>query len=180
MSDKKEIDPITGQFDFSERVPAGDTHVRQVCNACGFVHYANPKIVVGSIVQWEDRILMCKRDIEPRSGFWTLPAGYLEEHETMVEGAMREAREEAEADITIYQLLAVYNIPRISQVQLMYLAKLNSPDIGPGIESQEVALLKWSEIPWENLAFPSVVWALNHFDQVRGQESFVPFGNPEA
>lgn len=180
MNDKKSFDPVTGQFDFSQKIPEGDDKVRAVCNQCGFVHYANPKIVVGSVVQWEDRILMCRREIEPRRGFWTLPAGYLEEHETTQDGARREAQEEACADITITALLAIYNIPRISQVQLMHKAVLNSDDIAAGPESQEVALFTWDEIPRGELAFPSVVWALNQFRQVRGSDHFQPFGNPEG
>jgi ADP-ribose pyrophosphatase YjhB (NUDIX family) len=180
MGDKRKYDPITGQFDFSQKTPEGDDKERAVCNQCGFIHYVNPKVVVGSVVQWGNRILMCRREIEPRRGFWTLPAGYLEEHETTEEGAMREAQEEACADISITGLLAVYNIPRISQVQLMYTAELTSEDIAPGPESQEVALFSWDEIPRGQLAFPSVVWALNQFRQVQGRDHFPPFGTPEG
>lgn len=121
---------------------------------------------------------MCRRAIEPRAGFWTLPAGYLEEHETTQAGARREAREEACAVIETGALLAVYNIPRISQVQLIYRARLADPAIAPGPESTEVALFRWEEIPWGEIAFPSVVWALNHHRQALDRDSFPPFTNP--
>ena len=114
------------------RVPEGDDRPRLVCDACGFIRYENPKIVVGSVATWEGRILLCRRAIEPQSGFWTLPAGFLELHEDPAEGARREAEEEAEAEIVIDALLAVYTIPRISLVQLFYRAHLAQPEIGPG------------------------------------------------
>ncbi|TNE36185.1 MAG: NUDIX domain-containing protein, partial [Alphaproteobacteria bacterium] len=123
---------------FSLRIPEGDDRERQVCDTCGFINYSNPKIVVGSVVTHGDKFLLCKRAIEPRAGFWTLPAGYLEHHETVQNGAIREAREEACAQIEIEALLAVYNIPRISQVQLMHVARLTSDDIAAGPESLEV------------------------------------------
>ena len=162
---------------FVRRVPEGDTHPRLVCGDCGFVNYENPKVVVGSVCTWEDRILLCRRAIEPRRGFWTLPAGYLEVHETTMEGARREAQEEACADIEIQHLLAVYNIPRISQVQVIYRARLLS-DVAAGPESQEVGLFRWDEIPWDDLAFPSVRWALHHYREVRDQAVFSARTNP--
>ncbi len=151
---------------------------RYVCGDCGHVYYTNPKIVVGSVVTFEEKILMCRRAIEPRRGFWTLPAGYLEEHETPEDGARREAREEAEADIKIDALLAVYAVPHISQVQLMYRATLAKPEFAAGPESLEVQLFSWEEIPWSELAFPSVKWALDHYAEIKGQTVFAPFGNP--
>lgn len=169
---------------FSLRVPDGDTHARHVCNDCGYIHYTNPKIVVGSVVTWhgaEDgvvRYLMCRRAIEPRKGFWTLPAGYLENGETTDAGARREAFEEACADIRIDALLAVYSLAHISQVQLMYKATLLSPDIGVGEESLEVALFRKEDIPWDELAFPSVRWALTQFQEVAQLPVFAPFTNP--
>ncbi len=180
MADKTPYDPLTEQFSFSTKVPVGDDHERLVCDTCGWVHYINPKIVVGSVCQWQDRILLCKRAIEPRKGFWTIPAGFLEERETLEQGAMREAREEANADITITALLAIYNVPHISQVQIMHVANLNNADVSIGPESEEVALVKWDEIPWNELAFPSVDWALNQYREVSEMESFMPFGNPEG
>lgn len=162
---------------FLRRVPEGEDRERDVCGTCGFINYVNPKIVVGSVVTFGDRILFCKRAIEPRKGFWTLPAGFMEERETAEEGAMREAMEEACATIEIDGLLACYSVPRISQVQLMYRARLVDPNIAAGPESTEVALLTWDEIPWQDLAFPSVVWALQHYEQwLNGAPA--PFGNP--
>ena len=117
---------------FSRRMPEGDNRERLVCDSCGFVSYENPKLVVGSVCTWGDRILLCKRAIEPRRGFWTLPAGYLEVREATSDGAAREAWEEAMARIEIDALLAVYNIPRISQVQVIYRARLLSPDVAAG------------------------------------------------
>ena len=151
---------------------------RYVCGDCGHIYYTNPKIVVGSVVTFEDKFLLCRRAIEPRRGFWTLPAGFLEEHETPEDGARREAREEAEADIQINALLAVYAVPHISQVQLMYRATLKEPVFAAGPESLESKLFAWDEIPWSELAFPSVKWALEHYSQSKDQPVFAPFGNP--
>ena len=162
---------------FSPKIPPGDDKIRQVCNDCGFVNYINPKIVAGSVVTKENKILLCKRAIEPRKNYWTLPAGFMEEGETVEAGAAREAMEEANADIDIDQLLGVYSVPRISQVQIMFRARLIS-DISPGPESLEVELFEWKDIPWRELAFPTVVWALTHYAQIRGQDAFVPFFNP--
>jgi ADP-ribose pyrophosphatase YjhB (NUDIX family) len=159
-------------------IPEGDDRERMVCPDCGFIDYDNPKVVVGSVVLWDDRILLCRRAIPPRRGFWTLPAGYLETNETAAEGAAREAREEACAEIEIETVLAVYSIPRISQVQVIYRARLVSPDIAAGRESQEVGLFGWDEIPWDDLAFPSVHWALRHYDEVRGETIFAARFNP--
>jgi ADP-ribose pyrophosphatase YjhB (NUDIX family) len=159
-------------------VPEGDDRLRLVCPDCGFIAYENPKIVVGSVCRWEDRILMCRRAIEPRRGFWTLPAGFLELNETTIDGAVREALEEANARIAVEALLAVYNIPRISQVQLIYRARLLSPEVSAGPESEAVALFRWEEIPWADIAFPSVHWALHHDREVGAGAIFAPRGNP--
>ena len=165
---------------FTRRVPSGDTTERYVCDDCGHIYYTNPKIVVGSVVAHEGRILLCRRAIEPRKGFWTLPAGFLEDHETPEEGARREAMEEARAEIALDALLAVYSVKRISQIQLMYRARLVKPEFSPGEESTEVALVSWDDIPWKELAFPSVHWALNHYRETRDQPVFAPFVNPEG
>jgi ADP-ribose pyrophosphatase YjhB (NUDIX family) len=162
---------------FTRRVPDGDNRPRLVCDSCGFVSYENPRVVVGSVCTEGDRILLCRRAIPPRRGYWTLPAGYLEVHETTIEGAKREAWEEACAQIEIDALLAVYNVPRISQVQLIYRARLLS-SVAAGPESEEVGLFHWEEIPWQDLAFPSVRWALQHYREVRGQPEFVTWTNP--
>lgn len=159
-------------------IPDGDDRERLMCADCGFVQYDNPKIVVGAVALWEERILLCRRDILPQRGLWTLPAGFLELNETASQGAAREAMEEANARLRMGPLLAVYNIPRISQVQLIYLADLESPDVSPGVESQEVGLFAWDDIPWAETAFPSVRWALKDYFDIRGQPVFAPRTNP--
>ena len=162
---------------FAMRIPEGDGRERRVCTTCGFIDYVNPRIVTGSVVHDGDRILLCRRAIDPRKGFWTLPAGFMEQGESVEESARREAREEACADLEIETLLAVYSIPRLSQVQLMFRARLlNTPKPGP--ESLEVALVRWDEIPWKDLAFPSVKWALEAFRETQGRTGFAPYGNP--
>ena len=144
---------------------------------CQFVDYINPKIIAASVATKGDKILLCRRAIDPRKGFWTLPAGFMEVGETVEDAAKREAREEANADISLGQVLAVYSVPRIAQVHVMFRAELVS-DISPGPESEEVALFDWKDLPWANLAFPTVVWALTHFSSVRNRAAFVPFSNP--
>lgn len=173
-----EGDPAAPPDRFERRVPAGDDRSRLVCRDCGFIAYENPKIVVGTVAAWDERILLCRRAIAPRRGFWTLPAGYLEQHETALDGARREAWEEARARIEIDQLLAVYSIPRISQIQLIYRARLTSPEVAAGPETLELDLFAWDAIPWDRLAFPSVHWALQDYRAVRGATVFAPRGNP--
>jgi len=163
--------------DFALEIPPGDDKQRRVCQNCDFVDYQNPKIVAGSVVLKGDKILLCKRAIEPRKGFWTLPAGFMELGESVEEAAQREAQEEALADIEIDRLLAVYSVPRIGQVQVMFRARLLG-DYGVGPESEEVKLVEWKDIPWSELAFPTVVWALTHFAETRDQDVFAPFSNP--
>lgn len=164
---------------FELRVPEGDDRERRQCLTCGFVDYRNPRIVAGSVVTKGDQILLCKRAIEPRKGFWTLPAGYMELGETVEEAAQREAREEACADIKIDRMLATYSIPRIGQVQIMFRATLES-EFAVGPESLEVQLFDWKDIPWSQLAFPTVVWALTHYAETRHSSDFVAFGNPDG
>jgi len=163
---------------FSRSVPDGDDRERDVCDHCGFVDYKNPKIVVGSVALWKEKILLCRRAIEPRKGFWTLPAGYLELGESVEEGARREAWEEARARLVLDRLLAVYSVPRISQVQVMYRAALENGEIEAGPESAEVDLFDWSDIPWGDIAFPTVGWALRHWRETRNETDFPPFANP--
>lgn len=165
---------------FSKTTPDGDTHAREVCKHCDFVHYINPKIVVGSVVRHEGKILLCRRAIEPRKGYWTIPAGYMELNESPEDGAMREAREEANADLHLTELLSVYNVKRLSQVQLIYRATMNKPDFSASEESLEVALFAWDEIPWDDIAFPTVKWALEHDRQVEEEGAQTPFKNPEG
>ncbi|GGD96407.1 NUDIX hydrolase [Aureimonas endophytica] len=166
---------------FSLRIPEGDERARRVCDHCGFVDYQNPKIVVGSVVRHDGRILLCRRAIEPRAGFWTIPAGYLELNETPEAGAMREAAEEATAKIAISRLLAIYSVPRISQVQLIFRAVLEEPEaLRAGPETLEWRLVRPDEIPFDDLAFPSVHWALRHDMAAEAGAPPVPFGNPEG
>lgn len=163
---------------FKLSVPDGDSRERHVCTTCGFIAYRNPKVVVGSVVRDGGRILLCRRAIEPRRGYWTLPAGFMELGEMAEDAARREAREEASADIAIDRVLAVYSIPRIGQVQIMYLAHLVRPHIEPGPESLEVDLFNWDGIPWADLAFPSVRWALTQYRTIEHAADFAPFANP--
>jgi len=163
---------------FSKRIPEGDNFERLVCDSCGWVHYDNPKIVVGAIVTWGGQFLLCRRAIEPRLGYWTMPAGFMEQHESTEDGARREAQEEACADIQIDALIGIYNIPRISQVHIIYRATLAEPSFAIGPESEEVALFDWDDIPWGELAFPTVHWGLDHHQRVVGQAAFAPFSAP--
>ena len=167
----------TTEEDFEYRIPPGDDHQRRVCNTCGFIDYENPRIVAGSVVVRDRKILLCRRAIEPRKGYWTLPAGYMELGESIEEAAMREAREEACATIEIDRVLAMYTVHRIGQVQIMFRAELAS-DVHPGPESLEVRLFDWKDIPWSQLAFPTVVWALTHYAETRDRAEFPPRGNP--
>jgi ADP-ribose pyrophosphatase YjhB (NUDIX family) len=162
----------------THRVPEGDSLQRAVCDACGIVHYQNPKIVVGCLPVLGDRILMCKRAIEPRYGLWTLPAGFMENNETAAEGAAREALEEANAKVEIEDLYTVYSIPNISQVYMMFRARLVDPEVSPGPESLEVKLVTEAEIPWDQLAFAMVKKTLEHFLEDRRRGVFTPrFGD---
>jgi ADP-ribose pyrophosphatase YjhB (NUDIX family) len=169
--------------DFVHRIPEGDTRDRLVCATCGHIDYQNPKIVVGSVVGHASRILLCRRAIEPRRGFWTLPAGYLELGETAEEGARREALEEAEARIALEGLLAVYSISRIGQVQLIFRARFadpGTPYFAAGPESLEVRLFDWDEIPRDEIAFPSVHWSLAAWRDGAGGPGAAPAGNPAS
>ncbi|MDY0871977.1 NUDIX hydrolase [Dongia rigui] len=170
--------PTSKDPSFAAIIPEGDNRLRQVCTDCGFVAYENPKVVVGAVVTLGEKILLCRRAINPRKGFWTLPAGFMELHESAETGAAREALEEANAKIEIEALLAAYTIPRLSQVQLIYRARLIDPAISAGVESLEVGLFDYADIPWDELAFPSVNWALTQFASVRHLSVFPAFGNP--
>ena len=150
-------------------VPPGDNLPRYVCHTCAIVHYTNPKIVVGCVPEWQDKILLCRRAIEPRYGYWTLPAGFMENNETTAEAALRETREEANANVELGDLYSLYSLPHISQVYLMYRSRLLDLNFGPGQESLEVRLFDESEIPWDELAFLVVRKTLeNYFSDRRG------------
>lgn len=145
-------------------IPAGDSLLRAVCQACGTIHYENPKIIVGSIPEAPDgRILLCRRAIEPQHGWWTLPAGFMENDETTSQAAARETLEEANARVAIGELFSLINIPYINQVHLFYRGQMCDLDFGPGAESLEVALFREEEIPWPEIAFRSVTYSLQAF-----------------
>lgn len=163
-----------------DRVPAGDDRVRLVCDDCGFVNYINPRIIAAAVPVWQGRFLLARRAINPRKNFWTIPAGFLEVGETVEAGAVRETWEEAQARITTDGLLGIYNIAAIGQVYIVYRARMLSSDYGIGAESSDVRLFSWAEIPWDELAFPSVRWALQDFRKVEGQTHFAPFSEPPA
>ncbi len=161
-------------------IPEGDNRERMICAECGYILYDNPKIVVGSVARWGGRILLCRRSIHPRRGYWTLPAGYLELNELTSAGAEREAWEEAQAKIRIEGLLAIYDIPRISQVQLIYRARLLDDAVAAGPESLEVGLFAWDKIPWDEIAFPSVRWALHQEREAQHSGDFTTRIAPPA
>jgi ADP-ribose pyrophosphatase YjhB (NUDIX family) len=167
-----------------ERVPTGDDRPRLVCPDCDYVAYVNPRIVVGAVATWgegaDERMLLAKRAIAPRKGFWTIPAGFLEVGETIEAGAVRETWEEAGARIAVDALLGVYNIPRIGQVYMVFRARLLSPDIAAGAESEAVRLAAWDEVPWDDLAFPAVRWSLTHHRELAGRSGFAPRTEPPA
>jgi ADP-ribose pyrophosphatase YjhB (NUDIX family) len=144
-------------------VPPGDNLQRHVCTHCGEIHYRNPKLVVGCIATWEERILLCRRAIEPRYGRWTLPAGFMENGETTMQAAIRETLEEACARIEIDALSSLVSVPGFDQVHLFYRGRLSDADIGAGPESLESALFRENEIPWPEIAFQSVTLALRAF-----------------
>lgn len=146
------------------RMPPDDHRERHICSVCGAIHYYNPKLIVGAIPEWKDgRILLCRRAIEPKHGLWTLPAGFMENGETTQEGAARETLEEANARVEIGELYALYNLPYINQVQLLFRARLLDLDFSPGMESLEVKLFDESEIPWNELAFRPVRFTLQRY-----------------
>jgi len=162
----------------THRIPEGDSLARAVCDACGTIQYQNPKIVVGCVPAHGERILICKRAIQPRYGLWTLPAGFMENDESAAEGAAREALEEANARVEIEDLYTVYSIPHISHVYMMFRARLLDTDFSPGVESLEVKLVRGDEIPWDQLAFTMVKRTLEHYLEDRKRGVFTPrFGD---
>ena len=150
----------------------GDTRLRAVCPSCHTVHYENPLNVVGTIPVWEDKILLCKRNIEPRKGFWTLPAGFMELRETLAEGAARETDEEAGAIIEMQDLFSIIDVPRVGQVHFFFRASLQSPVFNPGHETQEARLFNEADIPWDNLAFRTVKETLRCYFSDRSKNNF--------
>lgn len=164
------------------RIPPGDNRPRAICTACGTVHYQNPLIVAGCVPEWQGRILLCRRAIEPRRGYWTVPAGFMENGETLQAAAARESLEEAEARVEIGSLLAISHVLHADQVHISFRARLLDPNVAPGTESLEVGLYDESEIPWDDIAFPSIAFALRCYleDRRQGVESlhFSDIGQP--
>jgi ADP-ribose pyrophosphatase YjhB (NUDIX family) len=155
-----------------KRIPAGDHLPRFVCDACGTIHYQNPRVVVGCVPEYEGRILICKRAIEPRRGYWTVPAGFMENGETLQQGAARECHEEALARVEMGSLLSLVTVTGANQVHVFFRARLVEPEFGPGPESLEVKLVTPEEIPWGDIAFQSTVFTLQRYleDLAAGRE----------
>ena len=149
------------------RIPDGDTLPRYICATCDIIFYQNPKVIVGCIPEWEDKILLCRRAIEPRRGLWTLPAGFMENKETLAQAAARETVEEANARVEIDDLYAVYSLPHISQVYLLFRATLLDINFKPGIESLDVALFEEKDIPWDEMAFRVIQDPLKQYFEER-------------
>ena len=147
----------------TQRIPDGDNRPRYICDSCDAIHYQNPKVIAGCLPVFENKVLLCKRAIAPRLGLWTLPAGFLENGETTSQGAERETREEANANVEMLNLYTLFSLPHISQIYIFYLARLTDLDFSPGVESLETLLFTESEIPWDELAFPVVTETLKHY-----------------
>ena len=145
------------------RIPDGDHLPRFVCVACGTIHYQNPKLVAGCVPEFEGRILLCRRAIEPRRGFWTIPAGFMENGETLQQAAARECHEEALARVEIGDLCAIVHVLHAHQVHVMFSARLADPSYGVGVESLEVRLCAEPDLPWPEIAFPSVAFTLRRY-----------------
>jgi ADP-ribose pyrophosphatase YjhB (NUDIX family) len=156
------------------KVPNDDDRQRFVCEACGIIHYQNPKIVTGCLVLQGDRVLLCKRAIEPRHGFWTVPAGFMELNETAQQGAQRETWEEARARVEILGPYSMINLPHVNQIYMIFRARLLNPDFRPGPESLEVGLFEERDIPWDELAFHTVRNTLRFYFEDRARGAF-PF-----
>lgn len=155
-------------------VPDGDNRLRHICTSddCGIVHYTNPNIVAGCLIEHGDKLLLCQRAIEPRYGLWTLPAGFLENGESVEDGAKRETREEAEADVDILGLYSMFSLTHINQVYMLFRARLQEPVFRAGEESLDVRLFEESEIPWREIAFPVIHQTLRHYFEDRRQGAF--------
>jgi ADP-ribose pyrophosphatase YjhB (NUDIX family) len=155
------------------RIPPGDHLARYVCDSCGVIHYQNPRLVVGCVPEYEGRILLCRRGIEPRRGYWTVPAGFMENGETLQQAAARETQEEALAQVEIGSLLSVVHVLHAHQVHVFFRATLAEPAFGSGPESLEATLVAPGEIPWADIAFPSTEFTLHRYleDRAAGRET---------
>lgn len=153
------------------KVPDGDNRERAVCPSCGTVHYENPRMVLGCIPVWDNKILLCRRAIEPRYGYWTVPAGFMENDESMAQAAARETYEEALADVEIGELQAIVDVVHARMVHIFFRATMRNASFGPGVESLDVRLFDEADVPWDDLAFPSITFALRTFfeDRAKGE-----------
>jgi ADP-ribose pyrophosphatase YjhB (NUDIX family) len=156
------------------RLPPGDNLPRHVCASCGVVHYRNPRLVVGTLPVWQDRVLLCRRAIEPRHGMWTLPAGFMENEETLAQAALRETREEANATVELEGMFTLISVPHVSQVHVVFRARLADLNYSAGQETLDVALFREEEIPWDEIAFRTIGMTLQHYfvDRRMGVFSF--------
>ena len=157
------------------QIPEGDNLPRHVCRDCGAIHYQNPKVVAGCIPEWQGRILLCRRAIEPRYDMWTIPAGFMENGETLEQAAKRETDEEACAKVEIAGLYALYNLPHVNQVYVFFRGQLVDGSFSPGLESLETALFEEREIPWDEISFPVVTRALERYFDDRVGQQYTPF-----
>ncbi len=162
MNDRSQYCSTCGQ-PVATLVPEGDNRPRAVCPGCGTIHYVNPKLVVGTVPEYEGRILLCRRAIEPRRGFWTVPAGFMEMAETLGEAALRETWEEALARVELGGLFSVVDVVHAGQVHVFFRARLLQPEFGAGAETLETRLFQPDDIPWAELAFPSIRIALEQY-----------------
>nr|WP_298140067.1 NUDIX hydrolase [uncultured Pseudomonas sp.] len=156
----------------SQTIPQGDNRLRHVCGQCQTIHYQNPRIIAGCLPVWGDQVLMCRRAIEPRRGYWTLPAGFMENGETLEQAAMRETEEEACARVRDLHLYTLFDLPHISQVYMLFRAELVDLQFAAGEESLEVQLFHEAEIPWSELAFPTIGRTLEYFFADRKQQRY--------
>ncbi len=147
----------------TRRIPPDDTRTRDVCDACGAIHYQNPRMVVGTLPVWEGRVLLCKRAIEPRLGYWTLPAGFMELGETTAAGAQRETLEEAGLNSELGTLYSVVDVPQADQVHIFYLVHVVDPSLAPGPETLEAKWVDEADVPWDDIAFRTVSITLERF-----------------
>ena len=154
------------------RVPPGDSLPRWICDQCGEIHYQNPRLVVGSIPEYQGKVLLCRRAIEPRYGYWTLPAGFMENDETAGQAAARETLEEAGARIELGAPFSMISVPHVNQVHLFYLARMTNAEFEPGEETLEAALFDEADIPWKDIAFRTVALTLKHWFADRAAGAF--------
>ena len=162
-----------------KKIPPGDHFERLVCTHCNNIHYQNPNMVVGTLPVWKEKILLCKRAIEPQLGFWTLPCGFLENNETVEEGALRETKEECDASVTLIKPFTLYSIPKVNQIYLVFLAKMTNDHFSTTIESSDVKLFSTNEIPWESIAFSSIKFTLKQYENNPDSELKVSHQNTD-